>query len=189
MQLANSRVNIKMLHLQHSNVNKTAKLNWQRRFWESALILTFSRPEKGKNNEDSASNTEHRSRSNSGFRCGFNIRALFETVAVELDLAGKYSFYNLTLLRTKYRLIRCAIGSEVTLFSDAEVALEGHVQARKNLAKFVGQIFITNNPIDDNSRSGWIGVTRVIDRELTPGKVLIEGEGATKAVGVHVVMR
>ena len=52
MQLANSRVNIKMLHLQHSNVNKTAKLNWQRRFWESALILTFSGPEKGKNNED-----------------------------------------------------------------------------------------------------------------------------------------
>ena len=92
------------------------------------------------------------------------------------------------LFRTKYRLIRCAIGSEVTLFSDAEVALEGHVQARKNLGKFAGQIFITNNPIDDNSRSGGVGVTRVIDRELTPGKVLIEGEGATKAVGVHVVM-
>ena len=30
---------------------------------------------------------------------------------------------------------------------------------------------------------------RVIDRELGSGEVLLEGKGAAKAVGVHVVMR
>ena len=90
-------------------------------------------------------------RNRSGYGRGFSIRPLVEMVAVEWDFSGKYSFHNLTLLRTKYRLIRSAIGSEMTFFSDAEVAIEGYVQARKNLAKLIGQIFITNNSIDDNS--------------------------------------
>ena len=72
-------------------------------------------------------------------------------IAMELDFSGEDSFHNLALLRTKYYLIRCTIGSEVTLFSRPQVAVEGYVQTRKNLAKFVSQIFITNNSIDDNS--------------------------------------
>ena len=40
----------------------------------------------------------------------------FETVAVKLHFSGKYPFHNLTLLRTEYRLIWRAIGSEMTFF-------------------------------------------------------------------------
>ena len=64
---------------------------------------------------------------------------------MKLDFSGKYSLHNLALLRTKYELIRCAIDSEMTLFSDSEVAFKGQVQARKNLAKLIDQIFIANN--------------------------------------------
>src|SRR4030095_12231809 len=134
-QVRNYRVNIEMSHMR----------------LPKRKLIEEEQSGRRKNTGHPTSNTEHRSGSNSGFRCGFSIRGLLETVAVELDFSGKYLFHNLTLLRTKYQLIGCAIGSEVTLFSDPEVAFEGHVQARKNLCKFVDQIFVTNSSIDDNS--------------------------------------
>src|SRR5262249_54310119 len=110
-------------------------------------------------------------------------------VVMEFNFSGKSLLDNSALLVGENGLIGGAIRSVTGLGPNAERALKWYVQSPENFSQLVHQVFVTDDAVNDDLLARDVGVPKIVQREPSPGKILIKGQRPTSPRRVHVVVR
>src|SRR5436190_17794881 len=111
-----------------------------------------------------------------------------KSITVQFNFFGECFLHDSALVVVEHFLIWPPVGAMFGFRCDTERAVKRNIKPRENFTQFHQQVFIANNPIDDDFAPRTIHVPEIVNGESPASEILVERKAAAFARGLHVVM-